>query len=819
MDLEKDRRPRAGSSNAGRMGLSRFKPGARAQNVLGIIASVLLLAFTVLWARCGVRGCPDVDELKGYLPEEASVVLDRDGEEVGKLFQVNRVIVPLDSLPEHVVEAFVAAEDRRFWDHGGIDWRRVPGAALANVRAGGVAEGFSTITMQLARNLFPDKLPAAQQTIWRKLGEMRVALDIEEEYPKRDILQMYLNQVYFGNGAWGIEAAAQEYFGGPASELTLAQAALLAGILPAPSRLNPRSNRDQAVERQDVVLRRMAEQGVITDTEAEEARAASLDLTRSRAEVDDVAPYFVEAVRQELEEVFGNELYTGGFRIHTTLDLTVQNAAQRALVNQIQAIESGRFGAFRHAVYSAAGDAEAASGYLQGAVVTMQANTGAVLALVGGRDFDQSKYNRALQARRQPGSAFKPFVYATALARGYPPTMRLEDQPIRRVLSGGQVWEPRNYGDSYAGEVTMREALVQSKNVATVRLSEQVGLQSILRTARAMGIQGDLPQYPSVVLGSGEVRVIDMATAYAAFATLGERPQPFFVTRIEGRDGRILWSREPRRYQVIDPAVAFLVTDMLRDVVDRGTGTGVRAAGFSGPAAGKTGTTNDATDVWFVGYTPDVVSAVWIGFDEPKTIVRGATGGSMAAPVWGRVMRQVPGQGGVWTPPPGVEKRTVDQYGNVVASNCPTFGETREEWFLTGSAPLSDCQYPGGLAWDSMGGWDSMPPPGEGDDGWFDRLRQRIFGEEDARDREPGRIRPGRPEDTIPLYRQPRQPRPQGQERRDDPLDAVQDPADRQPEPDTPEQPEPDVPDRPAPEPRPTPPADDDGPIGEPTAD
>ena len=786
----------------------RWRLSPRAERILGIVLSVLLLIFTVLWSRCGIRGCPDVDELRGYMPDEASIILDREGEEVGKLFQVNRTIIPLDSLPEHVPQAFVVAEDRRFWDHGGVDWRRVPGAMFANVQAGGIAQGFSTITMQLARNLFPDKLPAEQQTMWRKLGEMRVARDIEKEYSKEEILEMYVNQVYFGGGAWGIEAASQEYFGKSATELDVGEAALLAAILPAPSRLNPRNDEDAARERQALVLRSMAEEGVISQEEAEAEIEEELELARGSDRLDALAPYFIESVRQELEEVFGRELYTEGFRIFTTLDIDVQRAAEQELERQLRAVENGAYGAFRHTSYGAAQSDTSgeAPPYLQGAVVVMDAREGGILALVGGRDFTDSKYNRALQARRQPGSAFKPFVYATAIERGYPPTMILEDRPIRMTLSGGRIWSPGNYGDSYAGQLTMRDALVQSKNVATVLLAQQVGVTSVLRTAQEMGIQSELPNVPAVVLGAGEVTLLEMVGAYAAFATLGDRPTPHFVERIEDRDGNVVWSRETRVQRVIDPAVAFIVTDMLRDVVDRGTATAVRGAGYRGVAAGKTGTTNDNSDVWFMGFTPQAVAGVWVGFDEPAPIVRGATGGSIAAPVWARVMRNLRG-GGEWTPPPGVERRQVDSYGNIVASNCPVVGAVREEWFIDGSAPLGRCQMPSAAMWDTMYGYpsDTLGAYAGDDPTWLQRLRQRLFGEGDTA-RAPddrARIRPGRPEDTVPMY-DPGVPDPTRR-----PVPTRPQPA--QPIPSQPEQPVPAQPDRSSDEP------EDDGgdePIG-----
>lgn len=776
----------------------RWRLSPRAERILGIVLSSLLLIVAVLWSRCGIRGCPDVDELRGYMPDEASVILDREGEEVGKLFQVNRTIIPLDSLPEHVPQAFVAAEDRRFWDHGGVDWQRVPGAAFANVQSGGIAQGFSTITMQLARNLFPDKLPAAQQTLWRKLGEMRVARDIEKEYSKEEILEMYVNQVYFGGGAWGIEAASQEYFGKSATELDVGEAALLAAILPAPSRLNPRNDEEAARARQELVLRQMAEEGMISEDEAEAEIEEDLDLARGSDRVDALAPYFIESVRQELEQVFGRELYTEGFRIFTTLDIDVQRAAEQELERQLRAVENGAYGAFRHASYGAAqaDTSGEAPPYLQGAVIVMDAREGGILALVGGRDFTDSKYNRALQAQRQPGSAFKPFVYATAIERGYPPTMILEDRPIRMTLSGGRVWSPGNYGDSYAGQLTMRDALVQSKNVATVMLAQQVGVGSVLRTAHAMGIESDLPNVPAVVLGAGEVTLLEMVGAYAPFATLGDRPTPHFVERIEDRDGNVVWTRETRVQRVLDPAVAFIVTDMLRDVVDRGTATAVRSAGYRGIAAGKTGTTNDNSDVWFMGFTPDAVAGVWIGFDEPTPIVRGATGGSIAAPVWARVMGNLRGSTAEWTPPPGVERRQVDSYGNIVASNCPVIGQVREEWFMEGSAPLGRCQLPSAAMWDTMYGYpyDTLGAAGE-DPSWLQRLRQRLFGRDTLNPAEErGRIRPGRPEDTIPMYepgvpdpsRRPARPERQPGDPQGRPI-----PSQPQPVPSQPETPEP----------------------------
>jgi len=701
--------------------------------------------------------------LRGYLPEEASQVLDRDGEEVAKLFVTRRVAVGIDSIPSHVQDAFVAIEDKRFWQHDGVDWRRVMGAFVSNVKAGGVAEGSSTITMQLARNIFPDKLPASEQTLWRKLGEARVARQIEGHYRKDEILELYLNQIYFGEGAWGIESAAQEYFGKGATDLGLAEAATLAALPRAPSRLNPRANPAAAKEGRELVLERMVEQGMITAAEREEALAAPLRLRKRTAKSSDEAPYFVEAVRRQLEEQLGDAIYTEGYIIHTTLDLEAQRSAEQALTAQIRAIESGRYGAFPHETYASvhsdsSGEASGREGtaYLQGALIVMEALSGDVLALIGGRDFDDSEFNRATQAMRQPGSAFKPFVYAAALQSGLPPTHRLLDQPLRLRLDRNRVWEPQNYEGGYSGVVSMREALTYSKNVATVRLASEVGLGEVLRLAQNMGL-GTMQSNPAVVLGTSEVTPLQLTSAYSAFASLGNRAEPRFVIRVEDRSGRTVWSRQPFTERVIDPAVAYLTVSLMEDVVNRGTGTGVRAAGYRGAAAGKTGTTQDAADAWFVGVTPTLVGTVWIGFDRRQRILRSATGGELAAPVWGRVMSAVTEGSSKWPVPAGVEQHTVTTMGAVVGEGCPADAGSHQEYFLAGTAPSTSCWVDPYLAYaDTLGiysdsVWADYEQRRAEEESWWARLRERIFVERDTLDATPIEI-------DVDTLRQPTRP-------------------------------------------------------------
>jgi len=676
--------------------------------VLGVLLVLGLAGFGWLWfGPCGLGGCAPVADLEKY-QAEGSQLFDRHGEPMGTLATVNRRVVPLDSLPEYLPQAVLAVEDRRFYEHGGVDWRRFVGALVRNVRAGGVEEGGSTITMQLARNLFPDRLNYRDRSIRRKVMEVRVARQIERSFDKRKILELYLNHIYLGQGAYGVEAAARAYFGKPARDLTLAEAALIGGLPQSPSRLDPRGNRQAARARRDLVLREMASAGYITPAQAREAAATPISLAR-RETRGERGSYFRERVRRELEERVGPEVYTAGLRVYTTLDPEAQRAAEEEVARQADRIEAGAFGAYRHPTYpEAKGENEdGQTTYLQGAAVVMEARTGAVRALVGGRDYDDSNFDRVWQGMRQPGSAFKPFVYLAALERSIPPTRRVEDAPVQIRLARNETWEPRNYTGRYDGPITVREALTRSKNTVTVRLAQELGMRTVIETARQMGITTPIPDVPATALGAAEVRPIELARAYAALASGGTLPEPHVIERIEDREGNVVYQAEVEGARVVDPATAFVLTSMLRDVVDRGTGTPARAAGFRAPAAGKTGTTNGATDIWFVGYTPELVGAVWFGLDRPQTIVRGASGGTIAAPVWGRMMRRIAGGRGPDFPMPrGVVTETVDRAtGYVVDPACPPQGETYTEYFVHVRPPRPFCQvgipYPA-MAFDTL---------------------------------------------------------------------------------------------------------------------
>jgi penicillin-binding protein 1A len=753
--------------------------------ILGCGAVLLVLGaalFSWVWfAPCWAGGCAPLDDLAEY-QAEGSQLLDVDGKPFGTLATVNRRIVALDSLPDYLPHAFVAVEDRRFYSHSGLDVQRIFGALIRNVKAGGIEEGGSTITMQLARNLFPEWLPYQDRSLKRKIMEARVARQIERTFSKQKILELYLNHIYLGSGAYGVEAAAREYFGKPAAELDLAQAATLAALPKAPSDLDPKENPKGAHERRDLVLDRMVQAGYISQDEASGAKKEPLHVVEESEDPKAMpAAYFVERVRREMSELLGNSFYTAGLKIYTTLDSRAQKAAEEELAREIDAIESGAFGTFRHPTYPESKGKSKGTGqtpYLQGAVVLMDAATGEVRALVGGRDHQDSKFDRATQAVRQPGSAFKPFVYLTALEQGRSPIDLVEDAPLKITLTGGNVWEPKNYTGSYQGTMTLRDALTRSKNTATVRLAEEVGIPSVISTAHDLGVTTEIPDLPSTALGAAGVRPLELVGAYAAFANGGDRVEPHFIRKVVDRHGQVVWEGGTRREVAIDPAAAFVLTTMLEDVVNRGTGTAVRAVGFRGPAAGKTGTTNDAKNVWFVGYTPELVGGIWMGFDTPTQIVRGASGGTLAAPVWGRIMkrvyqdREMPAP---WAPPAGVQTAQVEVgTGRVVGTTCPATGPTYTEYFM-GGVPAESCaattQYasvlPIDTAWSDEE-WGSIAddtladvPLPEGVD-WpeLEALRRRIRGEMPPVDGQPMDTSFDRVPLPAPLPAPPPEPRP-----------------------------------------------------------
>ncbi len=640
-----------------------------------------VLSFDWWLASCSFRGCPTAAEIRSFRPPEGSRVFDRDGRIMGRLSYVRRVNVALSLVPVHVQQAFLATEDRRFYEHGSTDWHAAVRAAVRNASALGVREGFSTITMQVARNSFtPDRMQ--ERSLRRKLIELRIARRIESALTKRDILELYLNIIYLGNGTYGVEAASRDLFGKGVAELSLAEGAMLAALPKGPSAYTPRHDPDRARSRRDLVLSLMARESFIT---TEQMRSAAREPVRVSNELwrpAAVRSYALDAVRAAVDSAIGTEaLDAGDVDVYTTLDATAQRAAERAVHRQAVRIdrEAGR------------GNGEGPS---QGALVAIDPRSGDLRALVGGRSYEPGGFDRALSARRQPGSAFKPFVYAAALAQGYTPATLVDDSPVE-IQQQGRIWTPANYGGEYGGVMTVRRALMRSANAATVRVSHGIGEPQVINAARRLGISSPLAALPSIALGAMEVTPLELVTAYAAFANGGLRVHPRLVTRIERPDGHVLWaSSNPAGQRVLDARDAFQLTSMLQSVVSGGTGRVVRDMGAvgAGGIAGKTGTTNEGTDVWFIGYTPTLVAGVWFGYDRPRPLPGGASGGRLAAPAWAEFYMSGWREDTAltaWLPPPGLIARSIDaESGQLATEWCP---DIQREWFKVGTEPVDYC--------------------------------------------------------------------------------------------------------------------------------
>lgn len=602
-----------------------------------------------LWSLiCRGNRCPSIAVLESYQPKQTSKLYAVDGRFVAELGLERRTLARIEDIPEVVRNAFVITEDKRFYSHSGIDWLRIPGSVLSNLRAGYFKEGFSTITMQLARNIFPEHL-SREKSLIRKIKEARVAREIEQQYPKDRILELYLNQINLGSGAYGVETASQRYFGKKVADLNLAEAATLAAMPKAPGRYNPRRFPERAVQRRNTIIELMRRADVVSDADASLAKAYPLQLAR-RIESGEIAPYYVEWVRQQLEKKFGARLYDEGLKVYTTLDLDIQTAADRALENQLRAMEGGKYGKWNHVTYEqyqakAASRDDAASGespYIQGAAVVVDPRSGAVRAMIGGRDFDDSKFNRATQAMRQPGSTFKPIVYSTAVQNGRSPATMIDDVPISLPQVDGTTWTPQNYDLKFEGAMPMRRGLMQSRNIIAIRVGMEMGEQAVIDEARRFGITTPIPPYPSIFIGSADVYPLELIASYGTFANLGSRVAANAIVRVENQNGDVIWQPRPTRTQVLSPGEAWLMVSMMKDVVQRGTAAGsVWGAGFRVPSGGKTGTTNDGADVWYVGYTADLVAGVWMGFDKPQKIISNAQGGRLAAPAFTQLMMEV----------------------------------------------------------------------------------------------------------------------------------------------------------------------------------
>jgi penicillin-binding protein 1A len=620
--------------------------------------------------------------------KQSSLVFARDGAYIGEIGTESRTVVSIRTLPRYVGQAFVAVEDHRFYTHDGVDLIGVAGALkgkLLEQITGDHRGGASTITQQLVGNMHPDLIDRRDMSPMRKVREQLAAREMEKHYSKEQILEAYINQINFGHGWYGIESAARHYFGKSATRLTLAEAATLASLPKSPVGYDPARFPDKAKGRRDLILGLMAQQGLVTAAEAEHARAEGV-VTAPNAGAAAPSQYFVDAARQAAERA-GVNVAAGGYRVYTTADPALQRAAVQALVEGTVIVEKRKD--FKHPTWASA---KGVGNLLEGAIVAMDPSTGDVRALVGGRNYAMAPFNRATRAMRQPGSSFKPFVYAKALEDSLSAATIVPDTALAITMPNGAIYSPDNSDNKFLGAITLREALMHSRNPVAVQLAMRIGYDSMAGIAHRAGISTPIAEVPASALGASVVRPIDYVAAYAVWANLGSSVEPRVVTRIEDASGRVVFQQAPSMPQpVIDPRIAFIVRDMMRDAAERGTGTPARkAVPLSIPVAGKTGTTNDNVDVWFMGMTPDLVAGVWLGFDRPKTITPGAAGGSLAAPIWGAMMaRYYAGRAApaAWTPPLGLVTAELDRLTGQLADAFTPPERRYIEYFIPGTEP------------------------------------------------------------------------------------------------------------------------------------
>lgn len=652
----------------------------RRQRALKLAAVVVVLVPATTTAQS--RGA---EAWRIIQPPQSSQIFARDGSLIGEVGTELRSSISLRSLPRYVPQAFVAVEDQRFYQHDGVDVIGIAGAIKGKI-LGERRGGASTITQQLVGNMHPDIIDRREQTLARKLREQQAAREMEKHYTKAQILEAYLNQIGFAHGWYGIETAARHYFGKSAAKLSLAEAATLAAMPKAPENYEPAKFPERARERRNTVLALMEQQGYITRVQARAAQASRV-VTVPNYGISAAAPYFVDVVKVQARRA-GVPIANGGYRVYTTLDPVLQHAAVLSLTEGTAEVEA-RAG-YRHAAMTNGTDSD----YLQGLVVAIDPTSGDVRALVGGRDYRTSQFDRAVDGKRQPGSSFKPIVYAAAIADSIAPNAIVGDTAIAILLPNGSVYRPDNSDHEYLGEITLREALAKSRNVVAVQLGQTIGMDSVIALARRMGITSPIAPYPSSAIGASAVQPLDLIAAYTTFANLGTPVEPRFIHRIEDRSGKAVFSAPVRTLPpALDPRTAFVVRDMMRDVVERGTATSIRRyLPASIPVAGKTGTTNDNTDVWFIGLTPDIVAGVWLGFDKPKTITAGAAGGSLAAPIWGRMMSRYYALTGrpadSWLPPLGVIPGELDRVTGELANEETPPDRRYTEYFVEGTEPI-----------------------------------------------------------------------------------------------------------------------------------
>jgi penicillin-binding protein 1A len=589
----------------------------------GIATGVLIGAFFAF-----TRDLPQIRALETFRPQAVTRIYSADKQLLSELFLEKRDPVPLDRIPTYLKAALIATEDRKFYSHSGLDLKGIARALVKDILAGKFVEGASTITQQLAKTLFL----TPRKTMVRKIKEAILAFQLERRYTKDEILELYLNQVYFGSGAYGVQSAAEIFFNKSVGELGLAECALIAGMPKSPSRYSPLVNMELALRRRNIVLRQMQNTGIIDKKVYNQAIAEVIKLGNKR-KVSAESPYFIAYVKNQLEEVLGaSRLYKGGLSIHTTLDSRLQSTGQKAVADGLLALEK-RMEA-----------QEIGQVAPQAALIALDIESGAILAMVGGRNFNESPFNRATAAKRQPGSAFKPIVFAYALEQGFAQNKLILDAPVTfKGYNNSVEWHPQNFSKNFLGEITLREALARSQNIPAVRLIEMLGPNSVARFAHSLGINTDLKPYLSLALGTSEVTLIDLTSAYAIFPRRGKWIDPFGVLEVTDHRGRIIWRARPQKKLVLSRESAAIMTNMLEAVILEGTGK--RARNLKGPVAGKTGTTNNYRDALFIGFSPAIATGVWVGLDLGGTLGDRETGAKAALPIWIQFMENASASG------------------------------------------------------------------------------------------------------------------------------------------------------------------------------
>jgi penicillin-binding protein 1A len=668
----------------------------RASEAALVAIAIAAAAVTIAAAPVRAQNAPSNQEAWQLIAlPQSSLVYSRDGMLIGEIGREFRTNASIRSLPDYVWGAFVAIEDRRFFEHDGVDLKGLAAAAINDVLKG-QRRGASTIEEQLVGNLHPDLVDRSDRSLGRKWDGEQAAREMDRHYTKWQILEEYINAVDLGHNWFGVEAAARHYFGRSAAQMTIAQAATLAALPKSPTIYDPIRHPDRALARRNLVIAAMTDQGKITPADSARAVAQPLGIV-----AEDAVPsgYFIDAVKQQAQRT-GTAVMNGGYRIYTTLDTALQRDAVDAVVQGLRRIEAEKN--YRHHTMAQALKV-GSSDYLEAAAVAIDPYTGDVKALVGGRDYARAPFNRAIIGSRQPGSSFKPIVYAAALSDSVPPNAIVPDTSLEIPLPDGKTYSPQEDDDQFwgtidysggkpVGALTIREGLVRSRNAVAVQLGMHAGMDSVAALAERLGIGTPIDPVPASAIGATAVHPLNLAAAYTAFANNGAVVQPRFITRIATlADSTVYALPSSTPQQVLDPRVAYIVRDMMRDVAEHGTGTQARAAVPEAiPVAGKTGTTNDNKDLWFVGMTPDIVAAVWVGFDRVKTVARGAVGGSYAAPIWGAMIGkyyQTHTTAGWPTPPDGIVAADLDRDTGQLATPQTDPAKRYTEYFIPGTEP------------------------------------------------------------------------------------------------------------------------------------